>query len=217
MLIDALRLKHPLGDLINKLRISSSSYYYQRSSVQLESKYTAVKEHIIKIFEANHCCYGYRRIWKTLRNIGVYISEKVVRKLMAEAGIKILFKRKRFQAYQGEITPAPDNLVDRNFHADRPNDKWLTDITEFSIPAGKVYLSPIIDCFDGFVVSWTIAMQPTAEMANTMLDKAASSLQEDEHPIIHSDRGGHYRWPGWIERVNTYGVDSVYIKKSVYP
>ena len=136
---------------------------------------------------------------------------------MAEAGIKILFKRKRFQAYQGEITPAPDNLVARNFHADRPNEKWLTDITEFSIPAGKVYLSPIIDCFDGFVVSWTIAMQPTAEMANTMLDKAACSLQEDEHPIIHSDRGGHYRWPGWIERVNTYGVDSVYIKKSVYP
>jgi len=85
MLIDALRVKHPLGDLINKLRISSSSYYYQRSSVQLESKYTAVKEQIIKIFEANHCCYGYRRIWKTLRTIGVYISEKVVRKLMAEA------------------------------------------------------------------------------------------------------------------------------------
>jgi len=49
-------------------------------------------------------------------------------------------------------------------------------------------------------------MQPTAEMANTMLDKAASSLQEDEHPIIHSDRGGQYRWPGWIERVNTYGL-----------
>ena len=102
-----------------------------------------------------------------------------------------------------ELPDEKDALIGE---ADQPNEKWLTDITEFSIPAGKVYLSPIIDCFDGLVVSWTIATHPTAEMANTMLDKAACSLQEDEHPIIHSDRGGHYRWPGWIGRVNTYGL-----------
>jgi len=218
MLIDALREKHPLVVLMNKLKISSSSYYYQRSSVQLESKYTAVKEQIIKIFEASHCCYGYRRIWVSLKTIGICISEKVVRKLMAEAGLKVLFKRKKkFQAYQGEISPAPDNLINRSFHADQPNQKWLTDITEFSIPAGKIYLSPIIDCFDGLVVSWTISTHPTAEMTNTMLDMAACSLQEDEHPIIHSDRGGHYRWPGWIERVNTYGLVRSMSKKACTP
>ena len=146
--------------------------------------------------------------------MGIYIPEKVVSKLMAEAGIKTHFKRKRFQAYQGEITPAPDNLAARNFHAARPNEKWLTDITEFSIPAGKIYLSPIIDCFDGFVVSWTIAMQTTAEMANTMLDKAACSLQEDAHKIIHSDRGGHYCWSGWIERVSIYRLICSMSKKA---
>ena len=218
MLIDALREKHPLVVLMNKLKISSSSYYYQRNSVQLESKYTVVKEQIIKIFEANHYCYGYRRIWESLKTVGIYISEKVVRKLMAEAGLIVLFRRKKkFQAYQGEISPAPDNIIDRNFHADQPNEKWLTDITEFSIPAGKIYLSPIIDCFDGFVVSWTIATHPTAEMANTMLDKAACSLQDDEYPIIHSDRGGHYRWPGWIERINTYGLVRSMSKKACTP
>ena len=218
MLIDALRDKHPLEVLMNKLQMSSSSYYYQRNSFLLESKYSAVKEQIIEIFETNHCCYGYRRIWESLKTIGIYISEKVVRKLMAEAGLKVLFKRKRkFQAYQGEISPAPDNLIARNFHAEQPNEKWLTDITEFSISAGKVYLSPIVDCFDGLVVSWTIATNPTAEMANTMLDKAACSLQEDEHPIIHSDRGGHYRWPGWIERVKTYGLIRSMSKKACTP
>ena len=62
-------------------------------------------------------------------------------------------KRRRYGSYMGEISPAPDNLLNRDFSADAPNEKWLTDITEFQIPAGKVYLSPMIDCFDGMVVT----------------------------------------------------------------
>ena len=62
-----------------------------------------------------------------------------------------------------------ENVIDRDFHATKPNQKWLTDITEFSIKAGKVYLSPIIDCLDGMPVSWTIGTSPNAELANTML------------------------------------------------
>ena len=82
----------------------------------------------------------------------------------------------------------------------------MTDIAEFSIPAGKVYLSPIIDCFDGMAVSWAIGTSPNARLANSMLDAAISQLQEGEHPILHSDRGGHYRRPGWIQRMETAGL-----------
>jgi len=74
--------------------------------------------------------------------------------------IVFIKKRRRYSSYAGEITPAVENVIDRDFHADAPNEKWLTDITEFQIPAGKVYLSPMIDCFDGMVVSWTIATSP---------------------------------------------------------
>lgn len=70
--------------------------------------------------------------------------------------------RRRFGSYLGEISPAPENLINRDFQAEAPNQKWLTDITEFQIPAGKVYLSPIIDCFDGMVISWSIGTQPDA-------------------------------------------------------
>jgi len=87
-------------------------------------------------------------------------------------------------SYAGEISPEVANIVNRDFHADEPNAKWLTDITEFSIPAGKVYLSPIIDCFDGLAVSWSIGTSPSATLANTMLDEAISLLKEGEHPII---------------------------------
>lgn len=72
-------------------------------------------------------------------------------------------KRRRYSSYQGEISPTPENIINRNFQASAPNEMWLTDITEFQIPAGKVYLSPIIDCFDGMVVSWTIGTSPDAE------------------------------------------------------
>lgn len=95
-----------------------------------------------------------------------------------------------------------NNIINRDFHANAPNEKWVTDISEFQIPAGKVYLSPMIDCFDGMVVSWSIGTSPDAELVNSMLDAAIETVTEDdETPIVHSDRGGHYRWPGWLSRV----------------
>ncbi len=95
-----------------------------------------------------------------------------------------------------------DNLLNRDFNADAPNEQWLTDIKEFQIPAGKVYLSPTIDCVDGMVVSWSIGTRPNAELVNTMLDAAVGKVAvSGERPEVHSDRGGHYRWPGWLARI----------------
>jgi transposase InsO family protein len=109
------------------------------------------------IFERNYRWYGYRRIQASLRDQSVSISEKVVRRLMKEEClVAATSKRRRYGSYMGEISPAPENLLDRDFNAGGPNEKWLTDITEFLIPAGKVYPSPMIDCFDGMVVSWSI-------------------------------------------------------------
>ena len=89
--------------------------------------------------------------------------------------------------------------------------------TEFHIPAGKIYLSPIIDCFDGLPVSWTIGISPDADLVNTMLDSAIGMLNENEHPIVHSDRGAHYRWPGWIERMENAGLTRSMSKKGCSP
>ena len=106
------------------------------------------------IFERNYRCYRYRRIQACLSDQSVNISEKVVRHLMKqECLVAAKAKRRRYGSYMGEISPALDNLLNRDFSADAPNEKWLTDITEFQIPAGKVYLSPMIDCFDGMVVT----------------------------------------------------------------
>ena len=97
------------------------------------------------------------------------------------------------------------------------NEKWLTDITEFAIPSGKVYLSPIVDCFDGLLVNWNISTSPDALLVNSMLDDAAKLLSAGEKPIIHSDRGVHYRWPGWIDRMEKNGFIRSMSKKGCSP
>jgi transposase InsO family protein len=98
------------------------------------------RQTITDIFELNHRCYGYRRLQASLTRQCVTISEKVVQRLMKQESLVVAKpKRRRYGSYLGEISPAPENLINRDFHAAAPNEKWLTDITEFQIPAGKVY------------------------------------------------------------------------------
>jgi putative transposase len=112
-------------------------------------------------------------------------------------------RRRRHWSYLGEISPAPENLINRDFQAATPNEKWLTDITEFQIPAGKVYLSPMINGLDGLVVSWTKGTRPNSDLVKTMLDAAIETVVSSENrPVVHSDPGAHYRWPGWLSRVH---------------
>lgn len=102
------------------------------------------------------------------------------------------------QLVQGEISDAPENLVNRHFRAAAPNELWLADITEFGLSGGKVYLSPILDCFDGGLPAWSIGTSPNAELANSSLEAACGTRREGQRPVTHSDRGCHYRWLGWI-------------------
>lgn len=202
VVIDAIKDKYPLPQLLKCLCMSKSSYYYQKSVMTQNDKYKELRKQIRTIFHNNRNCYGYRRIHCELKNMKITVSEKVVRRIMKEDNLIVYQKRTRkYNSYKGEISQEVKNIIERDFHADSPNTKWLTDITEFSIPAGKVYLSPIIDCYDGMVVSWKIGRTPDFILVNKMLDEAINTLKPSEHPLIHTDRGCHYRWPGWIKRM----------------
>ena len=195
IVIDALRDRYSLKELLKAFHMAKSSYCYQMAVLKAPDKYEGAREDIRNIFSSSGCTYGYRRIHQAMKNAGKTISEKVVRRLMDEENLLVVsVKRKKYSSYLGEISPAVPNVIDRDFHSDEPNLKWLTDITEFHIPAGKIYLSPIIDCFDGMPVSWTIGTSPDADLVNSMLDAAISTLKADEHPLVHFDRGCHYRW-----------------------
>ena len=218
LLIDALRFKYPLNDLLLTLKLVKSSYYYQRLAKGLKNKYSEITQKIIQLFEQNFRCYGYRRIHTLLKNQGDIVSEKIVRRIMKEENLVARPKvTRKYNSYLGELSPAPENIIERDFSADKPNTKWLTDITEFKLPAGKVYLSPLIDCFDGMVVEWSISNHPTSEMTNSMLTSAISTLDEGEHPIVHSDRGSHYRWSSWLTLIEKAGLIRSMSRKGYTP
>ncbi len=204
LLVDALKDTYTLAELLIELDLARSSYFYHCAQLRSPDKYADARIAITDVFQSNHSCYGYRRMRAALGRRHMHISEKVVQRLMKQECLVVAAnKRRRYGSYLGEISPAPENLINRDFHADSPNEKWLTDITEFQIPAGKVYLSPMIDCFDGLVVSWTIGTRPDSDLVNSMLDAAIERVDSSENrPVIHSDRGAHYRWPGWLTRVN---------------
>ena len=218
VIIDAVEDKYSLHQLLKCLCMAKSSYYYQRAVMKQSDKYAEIRIRIKIIFQENRNCYGYRRIHGELKKIGISVSEKIVRRIMKEEHLTVPTKRmKKYSSYKGEITPEVDNIINRDFHAEQPNTKWLTDITEFAIPAGKVYLSPVIDCFDGMVVKWNIGTTPDSILVNKMLEDAIGTLLPSEHPLVHTDRGCHYRWTGWIERMQAAGLTRSMSKKGCSP
>lgn len=218
ILIGALRHKYTLTALLSSLELAKSSYFYQVTALESADKYGDLKQRIYELFHSNCQRYGYRRIHALLRLEGIVVSEKVVRAAMNKLGLMVMKRNaKRFYSYVGEVSDAPPNLIKRDFHADIPNEKWLTDITEFAIPAGKVYLSPMLDCFDGLLVSWSIGTRPDSKLANSMLRAAITTLGNDEKPTVHSDCGSHYRWPGWIQIMDNAGLVRSMSKRGCTP
>lgn len=216
--IDALRDRYLLNTLLKALQLSKSSYFYQRDAIAKGDKYKAVRPRLKIIFKQNYKSYGYRRMKMELDDEGIQLSEKVIRRLMAEEGLEVTTTRcRKYSSYAGEITPAVPNILDRDFQSDVPNQKLVTDITEFSIQAGKVYLSPLIDCFGGQITSWTISTSPNAELVNTMLSVAAERLPSNEKIIVHSNRGAHYRWLGWIGLMDKFGFTRSMSQKGSTP
>jgi transposase InsO family protein len=152
IVINALRDNYQLKELLGILDMARSSYSYQSISIRTD-KYADLKDKAKNIFDESSSRYGYRRIHCVLKSLGTRISEKVVRRIMKEENLVVPYiKKRKYNSYKGEISLGVDNILNRDFHADKINSKWLTD----RIPAGKVYLSHIIDCFDELPVSWTI-------------------------------------------------------------
>lgn len=171
IIINALRESYQLKELLEVMHMAKSSYCYQVIAINTD-KYTNLKTKVKDVFEESSSRYGYRRIHSVIRTLGTTVSEKVIRRIMKEENLLVPYiKRKKYSSYKGEISPEVENIINRDFHADKPNDKWLTDLTEFHIPAGKIYLSPIIDCFDGLPVSWTIGTSPMQNLLTQCLMK----------------------------------------------
>ena len=209
--VDAIRGEFGLAACLKAVGLKRSTYYYERGAIAAGDRYAVLRARVAGLFEQGGRAWGYRTIHRMLRldeSDPIVVSEKVVRRIMREGAMRpVYLKRpKRWSSYAGEIGEAPANLVERDFHADAPNMLWVTDVTQFTMDGYKCWLSPVVDCFDGMVVSWTLSRSPNADMANRMLLDAVATLRDGEHPIIHFDRGCHYRWDEWIRICEEHGL-----------
>ena len=130
----------------------------------------------------------YRRIRLACSNEGVLLNGKTVRKLMKELGINSLIRVKKYRSYRGSEGRACYNILKRQFDAKRPNEKWVTDVTEFKVNGRELYLSPIMELYNGEIIAYNLDARPLPSMVNTMLTDALKLLAKEERLIWHSDR-----------------------------
>ena len=155
--------------------------------------YDDARTAIRKIYDHHKGRYGYRRITFQLRNDGIHLNHKTVQKLMVEMNLYGKRKKAKYKSYKGEIGRIAHNIIDRDFIATAPNQKWTTDVTEVKIKDKKIYLSPILDMFNGEIISYTISYHPDLKMALSMLNKAFKKTDIPNGLILHSDQGWHYQ------------------------
>lgn len=159
----------------------------------MPDKYAAVKQDILRIFrEENKCRRGYRPITLELRKTR-RINHKTVQRLMRELGLFCMVRAKKYRSYKGEVGKIAPNLLNRDFTAERPNEKWVTDVTEFSLYGKKLYLSTILDLYNSEIVSYTIYQSPSLSMVMEMLSNAVKRLPQQHTLVLHSDQGWHYQ------------------------
>ncbi|QYE42954.1 IS3-like element IS1397 family transposase [Escherichia coli] len=204
--IRSLRCGHCQSDLLKAAGLARSTLYYQLSLQKAKDKYADVKQLIASIFHEHRGCYGYRRIHCELQKRGLKFSGKTVRKLMQQLGLKSPVRLKKYRSYRGNMGLAAENILQRQFKAEAPCEKWVTDITEFRAGGQKLYLSPILDLFNGEIVAWETACRPTEELVKRMLNKGLESLAEGEKPLLHSDQGWHYRIKSYQSALADRGV-----------
>ena len=181
--------------------MARSTFYYHTKRLGQPDGYDAIRERIFKIYHKHHGRYGYRRVTDQLHAEGIDINHKTVQKLMAQMDLKAKRKKQHYRSYKGELGKIAPNVINRNFHADAPNQKWTTDVTQVKIKDRKMYLSPVLDMFNGEIVSYVISDSPDLKMVMSMLDRAFKKRDIQGNLIFHSDQGWAYQMGTYVERL----------------
>lgn len=179
--------------LLEIAELPRSTFYYHSKKKSKTDKYCKAKAEITAIYHENKGRYGYRRITDELHNREIFLNHKTVQRLMKELGLICRVRMKKYRSYKGEKGTTADNVLNREFKAEKPNRKWVTDVTEFRLFGQKLYLSPILDLYSRDIVTYTLSHAPNPEMVTTMLEQAFVKIPDDTKLLLHSDRGWHYR------------------------
>lgn len=203
----ALKADYSLDVLLQVAGLARSTFFYHQARLAQPDPQADLKAAIRDAFKETKGRYGHRRIHTTLTRKGWQVAKKTVLKLMRQLGLVCQVRRKRrYNSYRGEIGKIAPNLLDRDFTADAPNRKWVTDVTEFRIGEDKLYLSPVMDLFDRQIIAYSIGASPNLELTNSALRDAIGTLGAGQHPLVHSDQGFHYQHASWRHLLDHAGA-----------
>ena len=202
-----LRHEYKVVLLIEVAGIPRSTYYYYEKQFKENKpdKYAEIKAEIRRIYDESRGRYGYRRITAELKKTH-RINHKTVQRLMRKTGIFCRVRMKKYRSYKGETGKIAPNLLKRDFKADKPDQKWTTDVTEFALFGIKLYLSPIIDLYNGEVVSYNLSRHPNLLQVTDMLEKAFAKIPDDTNLILHSDQGWQYQHKHYQQMLKDKGI-----------
>lgn len=186
--------------------MARSSFYYHQKMLQKKDKYAEIKTLIKKIYHRHKGRFGYRRITMAIRQNGIIINHKTVLRLMKTLNLKNIIRVKRYRSYRGEIGRTVPNILERNFKTNQPNRKWATDVTEFNVSGNKLYLSPIIDLFNGEIISYELSERPVFAQVMNMLKKSFRKVKNTENIILHSDQGWQYQMKVYQQLLKKKGI-----------
>lgn len=195
-----------MPDLLRLIGLARSTFYYQVQCQQKPDKYVELKEKIQQVYHDEKGRYGYRRVALVVRKDGMLVNKKVVERLMAALGLKSLVRPKKYQSYRGTVGKIAPNRLERNFVAQRPNQKWVSDVTEFKVAQQKLYLSPVMDLYNGEIIAYETATRPQYNLVGNMLDKALSTLGENPKLVLHTDQGWQYQQAQYRHKLRSHGV-----------
>ena len=204
--IQKLRQSFSLELLLDIAQLPRATYYYHVKRQAAPDKYLDAQAAITGIYHENKGRYGYRRITADLRNRGFGLNHKTVQRLMKKLGLVCRVRMKKYHSYKGEVGKIVPNLLERNFEAKKPNQKWVTDVTEFHLFGQKLYLSPILDLCSRDIVSYALSDRPGLSMVIRMLDSAFAQISDSTNLILHSDQGWQYQHKHYQRMLKKKGI-----------
>lgn len=208
-----LRHQFDLDILLSCVKMARSTFYYYSKKAGQPDKYERVKSLISRIYHDHKGRYGYRRITLLLKRYGMAINHKAVLRLMEEMKLRSLIRVKKYRSYRGDIGKIAPNILNRDSKADRPYQKWATDVTEFKVKGGKLYLSPIIDLFNQEIISYEITDRPVFKGVMDMLKKSLPLVKGAEQLVLHSDQGWQYQMQKYQQSLRENGISQSMSRK----
>ena len=187
--------------------LPKSTYYFEIEKEDIiEIRNKELLKEITSIFTEHKGRYGVRRVYHELINRGYKVNHKRVQRLMHNMGLLGKRPKEKYHSYKGDVGKVADNIINRDFKATAPLQKWTTDVSQFNFSWGKCYLSPILDMYTNEIISYDLSLHPNLNQMSNMFDKAYTKFPVLKGLIFHSDQGWQYQHQQYINSLKEHEI-----------